>query len=114
MKFRFVTFVVTCCALLTACASSNQQNDSFASANEAAISCTRQLQVANQYNTGKKILAPILYVNRQFNHSDDKAVSQTSYRAIPYFEATSVDRGSPGSAWRNCMVRNNVKAASWS
>ncbi|WP_437615899.1 hypothetical protein [Erwinia sp. V71] len=95
--------VLTAAFLLSACATGPKQDNNFAFVNQVATQCTEQLQVENQYVTGKRTLAPIAYVNREF-----KDVG--SSRAIPFFSAKALDKGSPGSAWRNCMARNDVKA----
>lgn len=101
MNFRAIT-LLTACALLAACSSNSKQTD-FASVNQAADSCTRKLQTEHQFNISRRIPASTVYVNRPFTEDN-----HISYRAIPYFAAASIDKGNPGSAWRNCMARNNV------
>ncbi|MBP2171383.1 hypothetical protein J2125_004575 [Erwinia toletana] len=112
MKLICITLLTASCALITACGSSSKQPDSFTFVNRAATQCTTQLQIENQYVTGKKTLAPIFYVNRQFTQTVENKGAEFHVRAIPYFEASALDKGSPGSAWRTCMARRDAKMAS--
>ncbi|UCZ75449.1 hypothetical protein LHK94_21100 [Dickeya zeae] len=76
----------------------------------AANECTTDILAQVKQFGGKYQIITRYYIKNQTAEINGSRVVDTQVRELPAINAASVDKGNPGSAWRDCMKGKNALA----
>lgn len=76
----------------------------------AANECTTDILAQVKQFGGKYQIITRYYIKNQTAEINGSRVVDTQVRELPAINAASVDKGDPGSAWRDCMKGKNALA----
>ncbi|GAB7197967.1 hypothetical protein [Dickeya oryzae] len=76
----------------------------------AANECTTDILAQVKRLGGRYQLLTRYYIKNQTIEMNGGRVVDTQVRELPAINATSLDNGDPGSAWRDCMKGKNALA----
>ncbi|WP_038914046.1 hypothetical protein [Dickeya zeae] len=76
----------------------------------AANECTTGILAQVKQLGGKYQIITRYYIKNQTIEMNGGRVVDTQVRELPAINATSLDNGNPGSAWRDCMKGKNALA----
>lgn len=100
-------FVVVIAGGLMGCSSKKQNENDIVM--KAASQCTNEISTASKGKNGTTKHANFLQDDMTYIRVGDTALATHHVRGIPYFESSALDGGVPGSAWKNCMLKNGFK-----
>ncbi|HVE23094.1 MAG TPA: hypothetical protein VNC39_14075 [Acidocella sp.] len=75
---------------------------------KTGLVCSRQVMASSRGLDGKTVFASIPYEDKRFMISGSLTVSSGRTVGVPYVTSTALDRGTPGTAWKNCMLEHGA------
>ncbi|PSS47364.1 hypothetical protein C6560_17645 [Enterobacter sp. FS01] len=101
MKKTKLVFLSAMLVVLSGCTSTETNQDGPEMM--AAHQCSDQILIASKNKKGTTKFTSILKDESTYVRVGDSSQESHHIQGFPYVESTFLDKGQPGSAWRNCM-----------
>lgn len=112
MRFNLVISILVA-TFITGCTLNKklETGTKYEKISRIAEDCVTELSKKAMGMDGKYVFTFAFYVHKQSAPVINGIYTKSEKTGIPYFIATSLDNGDPGSAWRNCMSYHDALVA---